>query len=501
METGFAGESRRAPVAGLWIGVDLGTSLIKALIMSSRGRVLSPDGHRSRFATVATPWKTDGTADPEAFVARVAAAIGDALGAVADESGQAHVEGLALTGFGESGVLIEPDGSVRMPVIPWYDRRGDAQAAALPAGLADEFVRRTGLFLDAQASVATLLWWQAQGHRVSPGSRWLSIPEWVAYRLGGEALAEPSLASRTGLLDIDAETEHGLFTEFLPEGLLPPLRRAGVPAGAVSGQAARAVGLPQIAGAVLSVAGHDHAVCALGAGCTGPDDLLNEAGTADVLVRSVPAGTVPPQHRGLLAAAGVETGCHAVPGRQVLIGGVRAGLTLRRLAALLGAGTDGAGTDGARDAQGEPLFAGGPIDLRAAELAAIPDDLEVVGVANDVDQVVIRLRDHASPEALWLAGARAAAAETARLLGVLEEAAGPHARAVATGGWTRSATVRRAKRDIMPHLTFSADPDAGATGAALIAGHAARSADAPLVDWIGDWMTRMTRQGEEHHSG
>ena len=37
--------------------------------------------------------------------------------------------------------------------------------------------------------------------RSAPGSKWLSVPEWIVHGLGGEMCREPSLASRTGLID------------------------------------------------------------------------------------------------------------------------------------------------------------------------------------------------------------------------------------------------------------------------------------------------------------
>ena len=63
------------------------------------------------------------------------------------------------------------------------------------------FERTTGLRWSSQASIAKLLWLRASGYPAGPASTWLSVPEWIVFALGGDPVREPSLASRTGLID------------------------------------------------------------------------------------------------------------------------------------------------------------------------------------------------------------------------------------------------------------------------------------------------------------
>ena len=55
------------------------------------------------------------------------------------------------------------------------------------------------------------------------------------------------------------------------------------------------------------------------------------------------------------------------------------------------------------------------------------------------------------------------------LLDLMEAVVGPHSRAVASGGWTRMASVRTAKSAVIDHLTFSESTEPGVAGAALLA--------------------------------
>lgn len=60
---------------------------------------------------------------------------------------------------------------------------------------------KTGLPWNCQASIAKLMWLRDNDIAIGPGARWLSVPEWIVHQLGGEQVREPSLASRTGLID------------------------------------------------------------------------------------------------------------------------------------------------------------------------------------------------------------------------------------------------------------------------------------------------------------
>jgi hypothetical protein len=95
--------------------------------------------------------------------------------------------------------------------------------------------------------------------------------------------------------------------------------------------------------------------------------------------------------------------------------------------------------------------------------------------------VVLRVRDDAGPAAVWAAATRYTAAGTRDLLDTLHRIVAPHRRAVASGGWTRMASVRRAKAAAIDHLEFSDVAEPGVLGAATIALRAASIATGPGV--------------------
>src|SRR3954454_4705136 len=118
----------------------------------------------------------------------------------------------------------------------------------------------------------------------------------------------------------------------MPASLLPPSALAGTATGTLRRRDLAA----SLHGAVLTVAGHDHAVAAVGVGAVGPDELFNSSGTADVLARSLP-GVLSDDERERLVRAGLSVGAHLLPGTTLMLGGVRGGLLLRRVLGALGA--------------------------------------------------------------------------------------------------------------------------------------------------------------------
>jgi hypothetical protein len=72
------------------------------------------------------------------------------------------------------------------------------------------------------------------------------------------------------------------------------------------------------------------------------------------------------------------------------------------------------------------------------------------------------------------------------LLADIEKIVGPHRRAIAAGGWTRMASVRAAKQAAIDAMSFSAAPQPGVTGAALLASFALDGQGMPLAGFILD---------------
>ncbi|MBK9740282.1 MAG: hypothetical protein IPO93_12375 [Actinobacteria bacterium] len=438
------------------LGIDVGTT-------SMKGVALTLDGEVVGTASSLTRWDAGHAGQVEMPIDRLADAAIAVLLDLATSAGDGHpVIGIGITGLAETGVVLDAEGRPVTPAIAWYDQRGADELAALPPEFLAEFSAVTGLAAKAECSFAKLLWLRRQGLEVPSGGRWLNALEYIAFRLTGVQGTEPSLASRTGLLDQasvgpwnGALGRLGLRADFLPE-LVP----AGTSLGEVAGDAPLA-----LRGAAVTVAGHDHLVNSVGAGAVGGDDLFDSCGTADVILRTVPR-TLTNDERSSLVARGLSAGRHCLPGSTAILGATRSGLVLGRVLSMLGAKSLGARRHVANAWQ--------PTDVRGTNVLVS----EPPGWTNEV---TIRLREYATPDEVWAAAMAYVLDQTADLLSAIADIAGPYEHAVAAGGWAQLHGVLRGKAQLMPGITVSEVAQPGAHGAAHFAAQAAGAARAVVA--------------------
>lgn len=442
----------------LLLGIDIGTSDTKVLATTQ-------DGCEIAWVAAATRWNTRAGSltetDPGQLYTAILALAEQAVAKAQELVGPVRVRGIATTGLAEAGVLLDRDHCPVHPIIAWFDPRGSREFEQLDGAVLDQFRGRTGLPLSPLASIAKLAWMRGQGTNLA-GHTWLSVPEYIAYRLTGTLAAEYSLAARTGLLDQDTSAVWPAAVQALGADMriLPALVSAGTPLGLV----ARGTGsVPEVLiDAVVTVAGHDHPVAAVGSGAVGPDVAFDSFGTAQVLVRTTPHGLDYPG-RERLALVGINTVHHVMGDRRILVAGTRSGLLLRRTLNLLGI-NDNAGREA----------------LDAAAMAELAEDsgIAVSGARNNDGALrIIVDSDTSSPAGLWLAVLAHGAAEVDSLLDVMAAEVGPFAETVVAGGWTRMRSVRRAKQNSLPAVRFANRGQAGAFGAAMFAAHATAVAD------------------------
>jgi sugar (pentulose or hexulose) kinase len=435
-------------------GLDLGSTALKVLVMDGTGRQLLV---RQR----PTPWRDGPGGTTQMSADDVMAQLDRLLHEAADQLAEllpardAVVGAMAISGMGETGMLVDARGTAAAPGIAWFDPRGRRQVDTMPARLRAEFAGRTGLPLGAQASVAKLLHLREDGLDLR-GLRWLSLPEFVAVSLGARQASESSLASRTGLLDQDTGQPWQEMLDHLGVGehFLPPL----VDAGTALGEASAGWLPPAFTGARLTVAGHDHLVSAVAGGAIPEDRYHVSMGTAEVLLR-VLDDPLPFEAREFLAGHLINSVRHVVPGKRVVVAGVKTGLLMRRALQLCGI-SDRAG----RDRVDELAYAL-PLTGRLA-----PGAIEVRGARNDDGVLSLTVRgDDVSPQELVNAVLRHGNDEIELLVGAMAKVLPPAASTLLTGGWADMRSVQRARSRVLPDVTVSErDQDTG-YGAALFA--------------------------------
>lgn len=433
--------------ADLLVGIDLGTSSVKAAVTNLAGDELSQASAALRWTRVETGAETAFPALRKLALAVVA----DALSRVPAGA----VLAVGVTGMAEAGVVLDSHGIPLTPIIAWHDTRGREDVERVAAELGEQrFVDVTGLPLSATPTIIKLAWLKRSRMPLAGGNRWLGIPEALVHSMGGAPIADLSLACRTGLLDLDQATWWSGAVEWLgaPQALLSELVVSGTRVGSVQ----YSPEVPErLHGAALAVAGHDHLTAAFGAGAVDPGDMFDSCGTAEALVRS--AHPVRAESRSLAVADGLSVSWHVLPGVQALVAASPTGLFLTSVLQMLG-----------RTAPDERRR----LDRDTASSVADAGQLRFGAIASD-GVVLSGITSECSPEHVWRAAIQCAASELGRLLGIMEQHGGAWDRLIATGGWTRSQPLLSAKVQRCGPVLLPMVRQAGARGAALMGGVAA----------------------------
>ena len=279
----MARDDGRSP---LLVGVDAGTSRLKALVFTPAGEVVAEGVSQTPIVTTATGDEFD----PEALWEASFAALVEAVGKVEDKS---RIRGIAVASVAESGIALGADLRPVAHSLAWYDQRPRDVAHDLAERLDGAVVHMTtGMPLHAIAGVSKMVWLSKQDPEAFAAMRhWLHVADFIAFRLSGVMATECGLAGRTAGFDLDGLDWHKpLLAELgIDPGIMPPVGENGSRLGTISADIARRTGLPE--DCVVAIGGHDHVIGALASGVFNDHSLMDSMGTAEGLVMPLPART------------------------------------------------------------------------------------------------------------------------------------------------------------------------------------------------------------------
>ncbi len=286
-----------------FLGIDLGTSAVKALMVDETEAVLAEAEVK---LAIRNPAPLASEQDPDAWWRAVETALAclrrDAPAAMA------RVAAIGLSGQMHAAVLLdEADRPVR-PAMLWNDGRAHAEAADLKR-LGSELAGELGVPALAGFTAPKLLWLARHEPHVLARARALLLPkDLIRLHLTGERATDPSDAAGTWLLDEARRTwsTRAVAAIGIDPDLLPPIIEGSAPAGRLRADIAARFGLPP--GIVVATGGGDTMAGGVGIGAV-------EDGRAFVgLSTSAQLFVAADAHRPAPARL-VHAFCHAVPGR------------------------------------------------------------------------------------------------------------------------------------------------------------------------------------------
>lgn len=305
---------------GYTIGIDVGTSGTKVLLMDPRGQVCAAHTETYPMSQPQNGWAEQ---EPEHWWK--AAVLG--IRAVLQSCCPEDVSAIGLSGQMHGLVMLDSADRVLRPAILWCDQRTGRQAA--------ELERRAGArrLLEISANpaltgftAAKILW--VQDHE--PGlwekcTKILLPKDYIRYRLTGEFAGDVSDCSGMQLMDV----KHRCWSKELLEVVGVQASQLGTlvesvdKTGSISSSAAAETGLQP--GTVVVGGAGDNAASAIGTGVVSDGNAFITIGTSGVLFGHTKDMCLDPGGR-------VHTMCAAVPGEYHVMGVTQAaGLSLQWL--------------------------------------------------------------------------------------------------------------------------------------------------------------------------
>lgn len=286
----------------MFLGIDLGTSSVKAVLVDFDQHVVD---HESAPLEVSRPRPLWSEQDPDDWWR----AADHAMRGLASrrEREFSGVRGIGLSGQMHGATLLDAADRVLRPAILWNDGRSSAECRELESR--EPRCRDiTGNAAMPGFTAPKLLWVARHEPEVFARTARVLLPkDWLRLRMTGEAITDASDASGTLWLDVArrAWSPEMLAATGLPESAMPRLVEGSEPGGTLRDEVARDWGLPR--GVVVAGSAGDNAAGAIGVGAVEDGDAMLSLGTSGVLFvagsgfRPNPAG-------------GVHAFCHALPG-------------------------------------------------------------------------------------------------------------------------------------------------------------------------------------------
>jgi xylulokinase len=287
-----------------FLGLDIGTSSVKALLVDVEQRVVA---EASTPLSVSRPHALWSEQDPSDWVEGVEAAVAAIRRQAPSEF--AGLSGIGLSGQMHGATLLGAHDKPLRPAILWNDGRSVAECAELKRRVPD-LEQRTGNLAMPGFTAPKMLWVAAHEPEVAKATSRVLLPkDYVRLRLSGQAVSEMSDASGTLWLDVGRRQWDAslLAATGLSEKAMPSLVEGSEVSASLAPERAHAWGL---AGRTIPIAGGggDNAASAIGVGATAPGAGFVSLGTSGVIF-SVTDRFVSLPERTLHAF------CHALPHR------------------------------------------------------------------------------------------------------------------------------------------------------------------------------------------
>ncbi|GIX54137.1 xylulokinase [Sphaerotilus sulfidivorans] len=286
----------------MYLGIDLGTSELKLVLLDRQHRLVASVGERLTVQRPAPLHSEQSPADWWDAMTRAMARL---------QAGQAaalaQVRAIGLSGQMHGAVLMDAAGDVLRPAILWNDGRSGAECAELEAACPRLHAIAGNLAMPG-FTAPKLLWVRRHEPEVFAKTATVLLPkDWLRFMLTGERVGERSDAAGTLWLDVAERrwSAEVLAACGLTEAQMPRLVEGSEASGTLRPELAARWGVP--AGVIVAGGGGDNAASAVGIGAVRPGEGFVSLGTSGVIFLTSDRFRPNP-------ASAMHAFCHALPG-------------------------------------------------------------------------------------------------------------------------------------------------------------------------------------------
>jgi len=285
----------------LVLGLDVGTTGTKAVVVDEKGNVLS-GGYRE-YALKSEGGRVTQSADD--WWSAAVGAVNESIKCV----DAAKIGAISLSTQGASMLCINDKGEPISEVITWMDTRSKAEAEALSNAIGkEEIYKKSGWLPSPVLDAAKILWLKNNEKELfSKASSFVSTVEFMNIKLCGKNMIDPTNAAMRQMFNIESGKWDKDILDLLEidESRLPEIAPIGHEVGCLTEAAAKALGLSS--SVKVYNGAHDQYCASIGSGAVESGDMLLATGTTWVVLGITDKLLYTDNH--------ISPGIHAVPGK------------------------------------------------------------------------------------------------------------------------------------------------------------------------------------------
>lgn len=291
----------------LLLGIDAGTTSVKAGLFSPDGRCLAVARQEYQLSTPQTNWAE---LDSEIYWRACVSTTQKVL----QHARTIDVAAVSVSSQGETMIALDARGKPVYPAIVWLDNRATREAEILAEKFSSNVYLKTGVpEIIPTWTACKILWLKRNEPEIfARADKFLLVQDYLIYRLTGQYVTNNSVSCTSLYFDIQQDSwwdavlaEIGIGTKNLPH-LIPP----GEVIANVSEEASAQTGLSQSTKVVGG--GMDQSVGAIGAGNIRAGVVSETTGAALTIQVTIPSQDVDKNKV-------IPVYCHSVPGKFLFV--------------------------------------------------------------------------------------------------------------------------------------------------------------------------------------